>query len=519
MLRNFLTVGGWTMLSRVLGLVRDQLLAAFMGAGALQDAYQVACRLPNMFRRLFGEGAFNAAFVPLFSSVLVTEGADEARHFARRTLGVMLAWLVFLCVLGECFMPAVLRAIAPGFLQSGERYALAVTLSRITFPYLVMICAAALLAGVLNGLHRFSMASAAYLAFNIVGIAAILGAACFSANVAIVAAWGVTLSGVVQLGLLMWACEKANFGLVPLWPRLTPRIRVLLRRMVPGLVGSGVGQINLTIDTIIGTLLPAGSVSLMYFADRINQLPLGVLGSAAGTTLLPVLTRHLAAGDHEGAHTAQNRSIEYVLLLTLPAVAGILVLADPIMVVLFGHGSFTEHDALLSAQSLRAYAIGLPAFVLVKVLSPAFFARGDTRTPVIIGIAILVVNLLLNLAFMKPLAHVGPPLASSLAAGLNVASLAVILRVRAVLYVPRLLLVRMGLVCLAALGMACGVGAAMWEMPFPAHILPRLFWLGLMVSGGSVLYVVLLCLTGIMHFRQLVSIPGRLKRGGRNKGA
>jgi putative peptidoglycan lipid II flippase len=289
--------------------------------------------------------------------------------------------------------------------------------------------------------------------------------------------------------------------------------------MVPGLVGSGVGQINLTIDTIIGTLLPAGSVSLMYFADRINQLPLGVLGSAAGTTLLPVLTRHLAAGDHEGAHTAQNRSIEYVLLLTLPAVAGILVLADPIMVVLFGHGSFTEHDALLSAQSLRAYAIGLPAFVLVKVLSPAFFARGDTRTPVIIGIAILVVNLLLNLAFMKPLAHVGPPLASSLAAGLNVASLAVILRVRAVLYVPRLLLVRMGLVCLAALGMACGVGAAMWEMPFPTHILPRLFWLGLMVSGGSVLYVVLLCLTGIMHFRQLVSVPGRLKRGGRNKGA
>jgi putative peptidoglycan lipid II flippase len=257
----------------------------------------------------------------------------------------------------------------------------------------------------------------------------------------------------------------------------------------------------------------------MYFADRINQLPLGVLGAAAGTTLLPVLTRHLAAGDHEGAHTAQNRSIEYVLLLTLPAVAGILVLADPIMVVLFGHGSFTEHDALLSAQSLRAYAIGLPAFVLVKVLSPAFFARGDTRTPVIIGIVILVVNLLLNLAFMKPLAHVGPPLASSLAAGLNVASLALILRIRAVLYVPGSLLVRMGLVCLAALGMACGVGAAAWGVPFPVHVLPRLFWLGLMVAGGGALYVVLLCLTGIVRRGQVASILGRLKRGGRNKGA
>lgn len=278
MLKNFLTVGGWTMLSRVLGLVRDQLLAAFMGAGALQDAYQVAFRLPNMFRRLFGEGAFNAAFVPLFSALLTKEGKEEAQLFARRALGVMLVWLIFLCVLGEIFMPQVLKVIAPGFLQSGERYALAVSLSRITFPYLVLICAAALLAGVLNGLHRFGVASAAYLAFNVVGIAAILLASPFLPNVAYAAAWGVTVSGVAQLGLLFWACERAHFGLTPLWPALTPRIRLLLRRMVPGLIGSGVGQINLTIDTIIGTLLPAGSVSLMYFADRINQLPLGVLG-------------------------------------------------------------------------------------------------------------------------------------------------------------------------------------------------------------------------------------------------
>ncbi len=180
--------------------------------------------------------------------------------------------------------------------------------------------------------------------------------------------------------------------------------------MVPGLIGSGVGQINLTVDTIIGTLLPAGSVSLMYFADRINQLPLGVLGAAAGTTLLPVLTRHLSAGDIQAAHRAQNRSVEYVILLTLPAVAGLLVLAGPIMIVLFGHGSFTEHDALLSAQSLRAYAVGLPAFILVKVLSPAFFARGDTRTPVYVGIGVLVLNFVLNLLFMVPLTHVGPPL-------------------------------------------------------------------------------------------------------------
>ncbi|MFT8563701.1 MAG: murein biosynthesis integral membrane protein MurJ [Acetobacter orientalis] len=505
MFRSFLTVGGWTMLSRILGLVRDQLLAAFMGAGALQDAYQVAFRLPNMFRRLFGEGAFNAAFVPLFSSVLTKEGAPEARNFARRALGVMLVWLVFLCVLGEVFMPQVLRIIAPGFMQHGDRYTLGVSLSRITFPYLVLICAAALVAGVLNGLHKFSMAAAAYLAFNVVGIAAIVFAAPFMPNVAYAAAWGVTASGVVQLGLLLWACHRAGFGFMPLPPRLTPRIKLLVRRMVPGLIGSGVGQINLTIDTIIATLLPSGSVSLMYFADRINQLPLGVLGAAAGTTLLPVLTRHLAAGDHVAARDAQNRSIDYVLLLTLPAVAGLMVLAGPIMIVLFGHGAFTEHDALLSAQALRAYALGLPAFVMVKVLSPAFFARGDTRTPVYIGIGILVFNFGLNLALMKPLLHVGPPLASSIAAFFNVVCLAFILHRRKSLELEGQTKRRIGLTIVAS-GIMGGVVWLLGQgVVFPHNFWARSVWLGGMVMAGAGVYAVLLHMLGLADLARIVA--------------
>lgn len=495
------------MLSRILGLVRDQLLAACMGAGPVQDAYQVAFRLPNMFRRLFGEGAFNAAFVPLFSEVMVRDGAEEARIFARRALGVMLVWLIFLCVLGEIFMPQILRVIAPGFLHGGERYDLAVSLSRITFPYLVLICAAALVAAVLNGLHYFSMASAAYLAFNVVGIISILAGAWFFPSVAHAAAWGVTASGVVQLGLLLWSCSRAKFALPPLWPVLTPRIRLLLRRMLPGLVGSGVGQINLTIDTIIGTLLPAGSVSLMYFADRINQLPLGVLGAAAGTTLLPVLTRHLAAGEHDVAHAVQNRSINYVLLLTLPAVAGLLVLADPIMIVLFGHGSFTEQDAILSAQSLRAYALGLPAFVLVKVLAPAFFARGDTRTPVYIGVSVMVLNLIFNLILMKPLAHVGPPLASSLAAMLNVGALAVLLSRNAALSVSASMMLRLGRVLLATIGMGVGLACACYAVPMPGGLVWRVLWLGGMVSLGGLFYlaglVVLRVLDPVLAFGAL----------------
>ena len=509
MLKNLLTVGGWTMLSRILGLVRDQLLAAFMGVGPLQDAYQVAFRLPNMFRRLFGEGAFNAAFVPLFSSVLTREGPVEAREFARRALGGMLVWLCFLCILGEIFMPEVVRIIAPGFVTDGYRYDLGIALSRITFPYLVLICAAALVAGVLNSLHKFSIAAAAYVTFNLVGIVAIIFVSPFMPNVAYAAAWGVTASGVVQLGLLLWACHKAGCGLWPLMPRMTARMRLLIRRMVPGLVGSGVGQINLTIDTIIATLLPSGSVSLMYFADRINQLPLGVLGAAAGTTLLPVLTRHLAAGEHAKAHHAQNRSLSYVLLLTLPSVAGLLVLSGPIMIVLFSHGAFTDQDALRSARALCAYAIGLPAFVMVKVLSPAFFARGDTKTPVYIGVLVLVINLIFNLLLMKPLVYMGPPLASSLAAFLNVSLLAFFLKKRGALTLDFQTKRTSLLACVSAAGMAAGLVCMSSLLHFPSMFLTRVIWLCGMVSLGSVIYAIFL------HFFKLadfVSILTSVRR-------
>ena len=518
MLKGFLTVGGWTMLSRILGLVRDQLLAAFMGAGPMQDAYQVAFRLPNMFRRLFGEGAFNAAFVPLFSAELATEGEDTARNMARRVFGVLLTWLVILCVLGEIFMPAVLRVIAPGFAENGAQYELAVSLSRITFPYLVLICAAALVSGVLNGLHRFSMAAAAYLSFNVVGIAAVLFATPFFPDVAHAAAWGVTASGFVQLGLLMYAARKADFDLTPLPPHITPKIRQLGRRMLPGLIGSGVTQINLTIDTIIATLLPAGSVSLMYFADRLNQLPLGVLGAAAGTTLLPVLTRHLASDDIDAAHAAQNRAMDYVLMLTLPSMAGLLVLGTPIMQVLFAHGSFSLLDAALSAQSLRAYALGLPAFVLAKVLAPAFFARGDTSTPVKIGFFTLTINLILNLLLMKPLAHIGPPLASSLAAIVNVSVLVALLTRRDALRPDGSMLRRIVLMGLASVIMALALLGLNSLLTMPAsHVT---FWLAILLSCevpiGGLLYLLSLHLFGVLDLAS--ALDGLKRRLNRKRG-
>jgi putative peptidoglycan lipid II flippase len=443
-LRGAMTVGAWTAASRVMGFIRDILIAAFLGAGPVADAFFVANRLPNLFRRLFGEGAFNSAFVPVFAGLLTTEGEDTARGFAEEAAAALAFWLLGLTLLGEIFMPQVLHVIAAGFARDPAKFALTVTLSRIAFPYLILICLAALLSGVLNALDRFVAAAAAPLLYNGFAIAAMFALAPFVPTEGHALAWGVSLSGVAQLALLYWAVWRAGIRLHLPRPRLTPRMRLLFRRMAPGLVGAGITQLNLTMDVFIGSLLPAGSVSLLYYADRINQLPLGVLGTAVGTALLPLLSRQIAQDQRDAAYETQNRAIEYALVLTLPAAIALAILADPILQVLFARGAFSHHDAYLSSQSLAAYSAGLPAFVLVKVLSPGFFARGDTSTPVRVGMFVLALNFGLNLALMHPLKHVGPPVATSIAAWLNVALLGGMLVRRDYMRPDRVLASRVG---------------------------------------------------------------------------
>jgi putative peptidoglycan lipid II flippase len=420
MLRGILTVGGWTMASRVLGFARDILLAALLGAGPVADAFFLANRLPNLFRRLFGEGAFNAAFVPGFTGLLAAEGPASARRFAEQAIAVMAFWLFGLTALAEIFMPQLMGLYALGFTGDAGKFALVVELGRITFPYMPLICLSALLSGVLNGLDRFAAAAAAPLLYNIVSIAFLLTLPGIVPTVGHAAAWGVSVSGVAQIVLLYWAVVRAGMRLHVPRPRLTPQMRTLFRRMAPGLLGSGVIQLNLAIDAFISGLLPAGTVSVIYYADRVNQLPLGVIGVAVGTALLPTLSRQVHGGEPRQAIATLNRAIEYALMLTLPAALALLVSALPIISVLFGRGAFTAEDALRSAQSLAAYAVGLPAFVLVKVLVPAFFARGDTKTPVWTGTTAVLLNVALNFALMRPLQNMGPPLSSSLAAWFNV---------------------------------------------------------------------------------------------------
>ncbi len=364
-------------------------------------------------------------------------------------------------------------------------------------------------------MHRFALAAGAYVSFNIVGIMAIiLGAHVFHMP-AQAASWGITLSGIVQLGLLYGAARRTDMKLRLQRPVMDGDMRNVLRRLTPGLVGSGVTQLNLTIDTMIATLLPTGSISWLYFADRINQLPLGVLGAAAGTTILPVLTRHHASGDREASRATLNRAIDYAMLLTLPASFGIIALAPEIMSALFGYGRFTIQDASFAAQSLRAYAIGLPAFVLVKVLSPAFFAQGDTKTTVRIGFGILALNLALNLSLYRPLAHIGPPLASSLAAMVNFGLLWWLLHRRDTMRIAAVTMRRLLIMLGSAMIMAVLIRvAALYFIP------DFMFWrgwvriggLGVMISSGATIYLACLQISGVARVHDLAAA----RRGMRN---
>lgn len=429
LIRSIATVGGWTMGSRVLGFVRDILIARYLGAGPVADAFFVAFKLPNFFRRLFAEGAFNASFVPQFAGALTTDGPVEARRFASATLAVMLSVLMPFTFLAQGAMPWLMVIIAPGFLGDPATFDLAVELTRITFPYLLFMALVALLGGILNSLEKFAVAAAAPIVLNIVLIGALLLLR-DAIGAAHALAWGVAAAGIAQFVMLAVATERA--GMAPLLPRprLTPRVARTLRLMVPGAIGAGVVQINLVIDVVLASTLPAGAISYLYFADRVSQLPLGVVGVAVGIALLPLMSRQLKAGEIAAARDSQNRAIEFALLLTLPAATALVVVPDPIVRVLFVRGAFDAADATATANALIAFALGLPAYVLIKALAPGYFAREDTATPVKIAVVALVVNVAAALSLMPFLAHVGIALATAISAWLNAVSLAFVLRRR-----------------------------------------------------------------------------------------
>lgn len=511
MFRGILTVGGWTMASRVLGFARDIVIATFLGTGAVADAALVAMRLPNLFRRLFGEGAFNAAFVPGFTALEVAHGRAASTRFAAEAASGLALLLLAISVLAEIFMPFVASLLAPGFLDDPVKFALVVALCRISFPYMPLICLAALVSGALNGLHRFAAAAAAPVLFNVVTIAAMLGLRGRLPTEGHALAIGITASGVLQLGMLAVAAHYAGLDFRPRLPRASHEMRLLARRLGPALIGAGVTQINIFVDTIVASLLPAGTVSVLYYADRVAQLPLGTIGVAVGTALLPTLSRLVQAGDRAAAHDRLNRALEFGLFLTLPATAALMAIALPIVAVLFHHGAMTVEATRLTADALIAYATGLPAYVAVRALTPAFYAAGDTATPMRAGIVTVIINIVLNFLFMRPFVEIGPPLASAVAAWANTAMLWVWLARAGLLQPDALLGRRVAGMVAASLAMTAALLAAEPYLyaPFAGHAVAWLGLAGLMVVAG-VVYFAAAHLLGAADLRAL---RRRLARG------
>ena len=511
LLRSIATVGGYTLISRFLGFARDILIAAILGAGPIADAFFVAFKLANFFRRLFAEGAFSAAFVPLFSGRLASEGLVAAQIFATSVLSVMVAFLFVFITLLQIAMPILMYGFAPGFADDPDKFQLAIDLTRITVPYLLFISLVSLLGGVLNSLGRFAATAATPIIMNIVLIGALLGATPFLPTAGHALAWGIAVAGAVQLVWLIIACHRAGIALPLLRPRLSPGVRRVLRLMLPGAVGEGVVQINLLIDIVIASLLPTGAISYLYYADRVNQLPLGVVGIAIGTALLPLLSRQLREGALEDARNSMNRGMEMALLLTVPAAAALLVIAGPIITVLFERGEFSAATATATAQALMAYAIGLPAYVLIKVLGPGFFAREDTITPAKIAIVCVAVNVILNLTLIHYLAHVGIALATAISAWLNAFLLASILHKRGHHRFDDRLRSRIVRILFASAAMAAGLWLALVAIgsAFEAAIPTRISAIAALVFGGLGLYAVLAIMTGAVALSDLKRLLSR----------
>lgn len=510
--RSAATIGFFTLISRVLGFTRDICIATFIGANSLSDAFFVAFKIPNFMRRLFAEGAFNSAFVPLYAGTLAADGKPAAQKLAAESMSVLMLVLLAVLVLMEIFMPQVMRVLAPGFTDDADKFALAVALTRITMPYIVFISMVSLFGGILNSIDKFAAAAAAPILLNIALIVTLLAFRSHFPSPAHALAWGVFAAGVLQCIWMALFCYKVGFMPRMSWPRLTANVRKLLCLIAPAALGAGVAQLNLMIDMIIASSVPEG-VSYLYYADRINQLPLGVIGVGVGTALLPMLSRQLRESKPEIARHTQNRAIELVLLFSFPAAAAILVIAQPMITTLFEHGAFTAEATIATYPALMAYGLGLPAFVLIKVLAPGFFANHDTKTPFYIASFCMALNLALNLALVGPMAHVGLALATSIAGWVNVALMAWVLRKRGHLEIDEKLRYRLPRIIFASGVMAAGlVGALFLAQPvFQDVFVLRAIALALLIALGLCIYAFLMLTLNVIDWAELKTMLRRRK--------
>ena len=497
LVRNVGTIGGLTALSRVFGFARDMLLARVLGAGAAADAFQLAFILPNTFRRLFAEGAFSVAFVPMYSHRLHSEeGEAAANRFANDTLSVFVWVLLGFSALAMLAMPGIVWLLAREYQEIPGKFELSVMLSRVTFPYLALVSLVAMLSGLLNAQSRFAPGAFVPVLLNIVlisglGIGYYIGHTGGSeADIATALAISVPLAGVVQLAYMVWAVRKAGVRLKITRPHFTPEVKRLGMLILPATFGAGIYQISQFVDTFFATSLPQGSLTLLKLADRLNQMPLGIVGIALGTAILPMLARHIQTGDTREAQRLQSNAVEMATLLTLPAAVALAICAPAFTTAFFVGGRMTELDGLIMGQIVMALVAGLPSYVLVKVFQPAFFSRSDTKTPVWIAAGALIVNIAINFYVVPRYGIVGLAAATAITSTLNVLTLYTVLQMRGWFHFTAKLGGRIARQLIASAAM----GAVLWYLVplmagrYSGTVLERIWSLSVLVGAGAVTF-------------------------------
>jgi putative peptidoglycan lipid II flippase len=487
--RQFFTVSFFISLSRVLGFVRDILIAKYLGVSMLSDAFFAAFRLPNFFRRVFAEGAFNSAFVPIFvERINAKNGYNLASDFARNIFSLLFYILLILVIIAEIFMPEVTGFLFPGFLKNQQEFMLTVSLSRITIFYLLFISLVSLCSGILNSLNKFAVPAASPIILNSSLIFAVIIFGKMAPTYAHSLAYGVFVAGILQFLWVFIFTMRAKILLYPTLPKFGADTKVFFRKLVPGVIGANVMQINLLVDNIIASLI-VGAVSYLYYADRINQLPLAMIGIAIGTALLPNLSLKIRNGKFEEAVSLQNKALEVGLMLVIPATLALVCLSDPIITTLFKRGAFGDKEAEFVARALQFYSLGLPSYVLVKVMEPSFFCRGNTKTPMIIAMICLVNNVIFNLIFYKifHLGYIGIVLSSVISSYLNLTLLISLLIKKHYFYFEKGFLTKLLKIIIPAILMAIILNIIS-DYFGPDNNLSQIVKLTIMISVGFAVY-------------------------------
>ena len=513
--KSVATFGGLTFISRITGFLRDMVLANFLGAGAMADAFVVAFKLPNLFRSLFAEGAFTSAFVPIFSQKLVSEGKKKSVFFAAQAIAVLVVIVGLFVVLFEIFMPYIVDILAPGFRDDVGKMELATQLCRITFPFLLLISIVSFQGGILNSYEKFAAPATAPIILNLTMIFAAFVFVPFMPSAAHGIAWGITLAGVLEVLWLYMALKRIDVTIHPYIHIAkimhNPEIRLLFKRIAPGVVGAGIYQINMAVDTILVSLVGTGAVSWLYYANRLQQLPLGVVGAAISVALLPILSKYLKAQNTEEALKTQNKAVEYGFLLSFPAAVLLIILAEPIVTLLFQHGKFLPSDAVKTAYAVVAYAVGLPCYVITKALMPNFFARGDTVTPVKYSAVSFTANLTFNLILMQYFGHIGIAMATTIAAFVSLGQYILGLKKRGYWQFTKPLVVQM----LKIAFISVITGALVYGLSYILsvnfgallrHKLWLLVELGFLGAFALAIFLISAKITGVIDFREILNM-------------